>query len=131
MTATEPSLSEPSGVSPAAVEREELALEAGTERRPPANRALERGGAVPEPAPVLRRTLTALWVGFLPLWLVILALVTPSVPVVLAAFGLFVLLVLRLQQSLRRFRCPRCGGRYYARDLFALLGGTRCAGCGR
>mgnify|MGYP001225340874 FL=1 len=131
MIATEPSPSKPSGASPAVAERDEPALEAGTDERRSAPLALERGGAVAEPAPALRRALTALWVGFLPLWLDILALVTPSVPVVLAAFGLFALLVLRLQQSLRRFRCPRCGGRYYARDLFALIGGTRCAGCGR
>lgn len=131
MAATEPSVSEPSVASPAVAERVEPALEVGADERRPAPLALERGGAVSEPAPALRRALTALWIGFLPLWLVILALVTPSVPVVLAAFGILVLLVLRLRHSLRRLRCPRCGGRYYARDLFALIGGTRCAGCGR
>lgn len=92
---------------------------------------LARRDAVAEPAPGLRRAITALWVGYLPLWLVILAVVTPSVPVVLAAFALFVLLLVRLHQSLRGARCARCGGRYYGRDLFRVLGATRCATCGR
>jgi len=50
---------------------------------------------------------------------------------VLAAFAFFVLLLVRLHQSLRGARCARCGGRYYGRDLFRVLGATRCATCGR
>ncbi len=131
MTAPEPSPSEPNGAPPVATAGADPAFELGGGSGEGAGEGLAERDVVAEPAPVLRRAITALWVGYLPLWLVILAMVTPSVPVVLAAFALFVLLLVRLHQGLRRFRCARCGGRYYARDLFGVLGGNRCAGCGR
>ncbi|MBN2194616.1 MAG: hypothetical protein JW751_17500 [Polyangiaceae bacterium] len=82
-----------------------------------------------EPARGTRLALTALWVGYLPVWLVVLAVATPSVPVVLLSFALWILLLARVHQTLRRHRCERCGERYYSSDLFGVLGGTGCTGC--
>ncbi len=78
----------------------------------------------------LRVALLAVWVGFLPAWLVALNVgVQPNVLWVTLSFVVWMGVWSVGHRVLRRERCPVCGGALFAGDLFESLRATACASC--